>query len=101
MSTSLQGLARAVMPFDATADPGGIDLMQRAAANRRADQLSQAGLDYGINNLAGGMGQVINQAVHQMGPLPDPRWDAEFQAMSDANNGQPVTLANVRGSRGR
>lgn len=31
------------------------------------------------------------------GPLPDPRWDAYFQAVSEAAGGRPVTYAGSAG----
>jgi hypothetical protein len=103
MSTSsMAGLSRAVMPpsggpFDPATDPDGTALMQRAAAARQADHLSQMGLDYGLSGPGGGVGQVLGQAVHQMGPLPDPRWDGYFEAVNEAAGGKPVSFAGSSG----
>lgn len=50
--------------FDASTDPGGISLMNRARQNR---------LEYEQQNRG-----------RNFGPLSDPRWDGFFQAMNEA-----------------
>ena len=73
MSTSLRGLQQATNPhgFDPSEDPTGIALMARARQNR---------FQY----------QTEHPESMMSGPLPDPRWDAWLQAVSEAGNGRPV-----------
>ena len=69
-------------------DPSGIDQMQRARATRDRFKQEQFDEDY-RSPAAGGYvpGQILNQAVHAQGPLPDPKWEGYFQAVDDASGG--------------
>lgn len=89
MSTSLRGLQQAIGPFDApqqsggfdpSTDPLGLDLQQRARANR---------FQYALQN----------PMAASAGPLPDPHWDAFFQAVNEAGGGRPVDYAGSAGGQ--
>lgn len=59
--------------FSPQSDPLGVGLQNRARQHRF--ELAAAGLESPI------------------GPLPDPQWDAYFQAIGEAANGKPVRYA--------
>jgi hypothetical protein len=58
-------------------DPSGIDLQRRGMDTYLANKEAQRSIDYGP------AGNAIDQAVHMTGPLPDPKWQAFFQALAD------------------
>jgi hypothetical protein len=73
-----------VAPTNAAFDPSGIDLKRQAQASYYANKDAQRTADYGAG------GNTIDQAVHMTGPLPDPQWQAFFQALKN-NNVSDVT----------
>lgn len=90
-SRSLQGLARAagaedssaevpntnIQKFDPMTDPLGVGLMARARQHRWDNTV-------GLNEMP------LEQAAHMSNTLPDPGWDAFYQALSEAGGGRPV-----------
>lgn len=64
-------------PTDATFDPTGIDLKRQARDAYAANRDAMRAADYGEG------GNTIDQAVHMTGPLPDPQWQAFFQALTN------------------
>lgn len=83
MSTSLRGLSQAIQGpygpgFDASTDPLGIAVQQRARDRRIADM-------------------TANPMAHVLGPLPDPRWEGYFQAVDETAGGKPVDFAGSDG----
>jgi hypothetical protein len=70
----------------AVTDPTGILLKRQGMDTYLANKDAQRQQDYGPT------GNAIDQAVHMTGPLPDPQWQAFFQALQN----QGVT--KVRGA---
>lgn len=76
------------LPFD----PSGIGLQRQGMDTYLAFKDAQRQQDYG------GGGNVIDQAVHMTGPLPDPKWQAFFQALQ--NQGVSKITPNAHGYQG-
>lgn len=68
-------------------DPTGILLKRQGMDTFLANKDEQRRADYGPG------GSAIDQAVHMTGPLPDPQWQAFFQALQN----QGVTKVNAGG----
>lgn len=90
MSTSLRGLAQAMgmnpqgepaPVFDPNTDPLGVGLMARARQHQFEDT-------------------VANPMNHVVGPLPDPKWDAYFEALRGVVQGRNVKIAGPRNQPG-
>jgi len=60
-------------------DPTGITLKLQARDAAAAARDAQRTEDYGAG------GNTIDQAIHMTGPLPDPAWQAFFQALKNRN----------------
>jgi hypothetical protein len=73
-------------------DPSGIDLQRQGMDTFLANQDAQRRTDYGPG------GSAIDQAVHMTGPLPDPKWQAFFQALQ--NQGVSKITSGPRGYQG-
>lgn len=70
--------------WDATSDPLGNDLQQRATAKRLQTTLDS-----------------FKDPLHpQIGPLPDMNWDKYFEATDEASGGKPVSYAYSPGANG-
>lgn len=61
----------------AITDPSGILLKRQGMETFLANQEAQRQKDYGPG------GSAIDQAVHMTGPMPDPQWQAFFQALQN------------------
>ena len=60
--------------FNPQDDPLGLGLQSRARAHRWADS-------------------IANPMSQTLGPLPDPMWDAYFQAVAEAAKGKKINFA--------
>ena len=100
ISPSMQGLSRAVaptgQPWSENTDPLGVGVQSQAQQNHFGGVVHDIDADYGSTAAGDGQSQLLNEAVHQTGPLEDPQWAGFFQAVQNAGGGKPVGFGMPR-----
>jgi hypothetical protein len=84
----------------AVTDPSGILLKRQGMETFLANRDAQQRADYGPG------GNAIDQAVHMTGPMPDPQWQAFFQALKNQGvtkmtGGRTATAPGTSGATDR